>query len=957
MEPNKNKINDITILSLAHTFAVYFNTRSKSWKLTFMSIFSILLVAIVYVFFSGDDNAPKITYCNVKRADLKVTLPMHGIIEAKEKVDIAALFDGIIEYLRPEGDFVKKGEVIARLQTEDIKSDLESSQLSKRQVEIDYKISQIDDELKLFEKTNRRFYAYRTMKKDEIQYNQMKYGLDYTKKIEYEYQINNAEIDINNLENEIKEKEVLKNKGFVSAEEINDLKAQLYAKRKTREITKLNLEKLLKGIDIKQLADKETEISTDKLDLNYAKQAYEVFLTGKKVTKRGILRRLDNFSKEVSYKQQMLDDAEIKAPMDGIVIYGKTWITEGQQEKVKEGINVFEGWPFMSVSSVNEMNIVFKVNEVDVAKLKNGMAVDFTLSADPAVKHSGEIIGIDNVAKTSKKDANSISNIKVKARIKDKIPEVKPGMTVNAEIILGESKNTLVVPRQAVIDGCLRMKNGEKVKVETGLVSIAMVEIKSGANENDIVIDSIIEPGAASGIKSAGAAQKSSEYKVKKGDMADFIKDIGELAPLNKANVSVPFSGKINKIADEGTFVEKDYEIAIIDVKEREDKLAETELKLKVLEKDKKLIKEKAQSEIKNLENSIEVKKMDKNIALIEYEILIMPMKKYDRKDFEIAIKLAQNALKGIENEYKSKEEMAKKGYVSQNELSKIKLRLNNAQADLAVAKYKYDYQKSLPTNNNVEKAKIEIETKNLDYDLTVSKLENRKNKLKCEIEKNDIEHKFNNTQITKIKKIINQANVKAPASGTIIYVSRWSNEGMKKIKEGDKTHGNMTFMEVANLDKFYIKGSIAEEQFRQIKKSQPVEFYLPAMPEKRYKGKIKNISLFAREKEEANFSFASDPEAAELVESLRYFDIEIETDEKNPRFQPGISVIFEIVLDTKKNVLKIPRKYLLKDETTGENYVTMSGGARRIVKTGILNVDEVEICEGLNEGDSIVVY
>ena len=81
---------------------------------------------------------------------------------------------------------------------------------------------------------------------------------------------------------------------------------------------------------------------------------------------------------------------------------------------------------------------------------------------------------------------------------------------------------------------------------------------------------------------------------------------------------------------------------------------------------------------------------------------------------------------------------------------------------------------------------------------------------------------------------------MKAPASGTVIYVSRWSNEGLKKIKEGDKTHGNMTFMEVANLDKFFIKGSIAEEQFRQLKKGQTVEFYLPAMAEKRYIGKIK---------------------------------------------------------------------------------------------------------------------
>lgn len=876
---------------------------------------------------------------------MKMCLELHGVVESREKAEISALHSGIIEYLKPEGDFVKKGELIAKLETADLNDQLDDLKMNKRMIDIDLMVREDEHEQKVIEKRNRRLYESINMDKNKVVYRQLKYGLDYDRKIELEYEYENAQVEIKNLENELAEKEVLRTRGFISQAEINDLKQQIFSKKKSGETVKLNLEKLLRGADIKQLAEKETEIKSDSLSVELAAKAYEVSFNSRAAIRKGNKNRLSNIIKSITRLETIIDSVSMKAPVDGIVIHGKTWITEGEREKVKVGINVWQGWAFMSVASLEAMDVQFKVNEVDISKVKIGQKVEFHLTSMPGQTLAAEIYEIANIANVSDSDANRVCNILVKAKISDSASKrnLKPGMSVNARILLGEKKDALLIPRAALIAGnCVKMAGGELRRVETGASDLFNIEITSGLVPGEKIF------AAAEAIP---PAKSLSEYAaVKKGNIADFIKDMGELAPSTKTNISVNFSGKINKIVPEGSFIEKGYEVAIIDVKEREDKFKEKQLREKVLSKEKRIIEERAAADIRSLENNIKIKKIDLEILSLDYEILIMPLKKQKRKEFEISIKLCENALKGIENEFELKKEMSKKGYISANELSKIRVRLNKSRASLEVAKYKYDYEKSLPLPSQLAKSSMELQKAKLDFELEEFKLNKRHLKLKYDLEKKGIEIRSNKYQLREFKKIVEGANVKAPISGTAVYVKKWSSEGMKKIKEGDITRDNMTFMELSNLDSFYVKASVAEEYFNKIRAGQPVMFYLPAAPDNKYEGKIRSIGLFAREREESSiFSMTKDDL---ITEAPKFFDIEIETAVKNPKFQPGITVNFEIPLEAKEGVITIARKFLFRDRQG--DFVYLRGGEKRRVRAGIKSPEEVEIAEGLSEGDVI---
>ena len=880
-------------------------------------------------------------------ATLEICLQLHGVIESREKSEISALHSGIIEYLRPEGDFVKKGELIAKLETTELNDILDDLKLNKRIIDIDFLIKQDEHEQKVIEKRNRSLYESVNMEKNIIAYRQLKYGLDFDRKIELEYQLSNSIIEIKNIEAELGEKEQLKSKGFISQSEIDDLKQQIYSKKKSGEAVKLSLEKLLRGADAKTLAEKETEIKCDSLSVELTMKAYEVAFNSRGAINKGRRNRLSNINKSISRLQTIIDAVSIKAPNDGIVIYGKTWITDSEREKVKIGINVFQGWPFMSVASLDSMDVHFNVNEVDISKIKIGQKVEFCLTAAPDKTLYAQIYEIANVASVSDSDANRVCSILVKAKVTgDALKHnLKPGMSVNAKIAAGEKKRAICIPRASLINGdCVKMENGELRRIKTGMADLFNIEVISGLNVKEKIF--------AAGMPGQNGRALSEYAPARRGVIADFIKEMGELAPTTKTNIAVSFSGKINKIVPEGAFIEKGREVAIIDVKEREDRLKEKQLRQKILSKEKKIVEQRAAADINAIENNLKIKKIDLDILNLDYEILIMPLKKNKRKEFEISIKLCENTLQGIENEYETKKEMAKKGYISISELNKIKVRLNSSRAALEAARYKYDYEKSLPLPAQLAKAVMELQKARLNLELEEFKLARRRQKLIYDLEKKEIEIRSNQYLLNQLKKIVEDATVLAPISGTAVYVKKWSNEGMKKIKEGDITRENMTFLELSNLDSFYIKASVAEDYFNKIRIGQPVIFYLPSAPDKKYDGMIKTIGLFARQREEASiFSMNKDDIA---LEAPKFFDIEIETTVRNPKFQPGISVNFQIPLESKSGVITIARKFLFKDKNG--DFVYLKNGEKRRVKSGLKSAEDVEIVEGLADGE-IVAY
>ena len=239
-------------------------------------------------------------------------------------------------------------------------------------------------------------------------------------------------------------------KAQVAVEE-NNIK---YYKKALNRISKLNASKYSTEKDL-EAAERDYDNSVAQLALEQAqvKQAQA---------------SLNSAQTELSY-------TEIKAPVDGIVI----------SKAVEVGQTVaasFETPELFSVAEdLTKMQIEASVVEADIAKVKEGQKVRFTVDSYSDDYFYGTVTQVRNEATTT----SNVVTYTVVIGIDNTDIKLKPGMTANVEIITAEEKDVMLVPNQALrfyIDdsdnakrykdrGVWIMKNGkpERVTVKIGV--------------------------------------------------------------------------------------------------------------------------------------------------------------------------------------------------------------------------------------------------------------------------------------------------------------------------------------------------------------------------------------------------------------------------------------------------------------------------------------------------------
>jgi multidrug efflux pump subunit AcrA (membrane-fusion protein) len=146
--------------------------------------------------------------------------------------------------------------------------------------------------------------------------------------------------------------------------------------------------------------------------------------------------------------------------------------------------------PVVGVIDMSAFTVEITVDEVDVAKVVIGQVVDVFVDALGAPVLAGEVVRVSPRAESDQ----GVVSYKVTVEVTPDTRNVKAGMTASAQIITGEAKGVVAVPRTAVtsMDGVhtvTLIKGAEQVSqpVELGVVGDDMVEIRSGLKSGDII--------------------------------------------------------------------------------------------------------------------------------------------------------------------------------------------------------------------------------------------------------------------------------------------------------------------------------------------------------------------------------------------------------------------------------------------------------------------------------------
>jgi HlyD family secretion protein len=304
-----------------------------------------------------------------------------------------------------------------------------------------------------------------------------------------------AELDKEDLQAQVREA-----KATLDAEQAN-LQAAMAAESKARiEAANPELEFARRDAERAQGLFQQKIASQQQLD--DANRAYEVSKNRQLLLEaiaRTAAAQVDQARARVAASKACLDRTEetlsyatIRAPFSGIVLTRPTEVGDAVSSILNLGS---AATLIMTLGDISSVYIKGDVDEADIGKASCGQRVRTKVESFPNESFEGVVKRIDPMGK----ELNNVTTFEVRVTICNPQGKLRANMTANAEIVLEERKNVLLIPEAALVYDkdkntsvqLLDPKGKEgwrKVPLKTGISNGQRTEVAQGIREGDKLV-------------------------------------------------------------------------------------------------------------------------------------------------------------------------------------------------------------------------------------------------------------------------------------------------------------------------------------------------------------------------------------------------------------------------------------------------------------------------------------
>ncbi len=211
--------------------------------------------------------------------------------------------------------------------------------------------------------------------------------------------------------------------------------------------------------------------------------------------------KLANAQHKLRELEQQLKAANVVAPVSGTIILPDVAATQDKKGKaVEKGVSFAQGDILISIGDTEGLSVSAAVDETEVIKIRPGQEARITVDAYPDINMKGRVFHVSSQA--SKPDTGRKTSSFEIGVITDKqddraTEKLRLGMSATVDILILNKPDTILIPIGAVnMEGPDRVvavqdksaKELKKVKVETGITTLDMVEIVKGLRAGDAVV-------------------------------------------------------------------------------------------------------------------------------------------------------------------------------------------------------------------------------------------------------------------------------------------------------------------------------------------------------------------------------------------------------------------------------------------------------------------------------------
>ncbi|GJM21749.1 MAG: hypothetical protein DHS20C15_16640 [Planctomycetota bacterium] len=453
----------------------------------------------------------------------------------------------------------------------------------------------------------------------------------------------------------------------------------------------------------------------------------------------------------------------------------------------------------------------------------------------------------------------------------------------------------------------------------------------------------------------AGDAERPSDglFQVKRGVLNVTLTENGTLVAQksNKISSDTDRGAKITWLIDEGSEVQEGDVVCRLDTSDLEDRVEQLELDIN-----------QANANLKTANTNLEIQLTD-NIAEIEKaEIALVKAQNEEerytdgdapkeRRNLEVAIKEAQTNFTRAKKRFEDSQLLMEKEYINRSQFEEDEIaferntvQLEGAKRDLELFE-QYNFPMTVTERSaavrdgerNLETAKKRAESNTLQKEVAVDEYTTRLNKLR--------------DQRDEAVEQIGKMTLVSTAPGIVIYGDpsrRWRSSD--EIRVGADIWGDQVVATIPDLRVMQVNLRVHEADIGKLAKQQKAKITLDTYPGVVFDGEVTNIGNIAG----GDNPWERNPE-------VKKFDVEVTLTGglSEQQIRPGVSAKVEVFIDRKDDVLFVPIQCVVLEEGRHMVYVMEPSGliAPRDVQPGIGNEVYVEILDGLEPGDRVLLY
>jgi HlyD family secretion protein len=431
--------------------------------------------------------------------------------------------------------------------------------------------------------------------------------------------------------------------------------------------------------------------------------------------------------------------------------------------------------------------------------------------------------------------------------------------------------------------------------------------------------------------KKAGAEREKAkeEYTVpvyitpaKTGEIRETLKFNGTIYSMSSVNISSKTIGQVTKLFyDEGDRVKADEIILKID----DEKVA---LRLKQAKEGMVAATEiynKAKSAIKLEEEQVDlqIKLATSNLEAAKalYEKAKTGARPEEKKQAEANMLSAESALKNAESNYNRMKELYEKKTISKQQYDLEKMQYDMAKAQYEIAKENFNLVQAGMREEDIKAA----EANYLSSKTTLNIAESLKNDVaaaKANLKQAEYEYKIASI-------MLEDTLVRAPIDGVI---------SKKFIEEGEIIQApGIPLFKILNQNSMKVKVNIPETNISKISKGLEVLVGTDSYPNKPFMGTITKLSPTVDVK-------------------LRTLEVEVTVPNSDGLLREGMFARVSIYTAVHKDAVYVPASAVT--EKNGEKTVFVvqnNSPIKRVVKTGIIQGEKVEVLSGIAAGENVI--